>query len=76
MIDEVCCFALAVFAGTGAFVFTVWFTDRLLTHPGRDRPRVCRSLRVRRPARQWEPPTAQRSVTVYPDGREVKESEA
>lgn len=76
MIDEIMHFALAVFVGTAIFILVVGALNRWLSSAGRDKPKVCRPLKVRRPAQHWEPPTAKRGPTVYPDGREVLEDEA
>jgi len=65
MVNEICSFALVVFAGAAAVILAVYLTDRWLTSPERDKPRLRRPLRVRKIVRKEGPRIRQ---IDFPDG--------
>lgn len=75
MLNDVSVFALTVFAGAAAVIGAVYFTDRWLTAPDRDKPMLKKPLRVRKIKARFKPAAPRRTV-VYPDGREkVKQAD-
>lgn len=65
MVNEICSFALVVFAGAAAVILTAYLVDRWLTAPDRAKPRLRRPLRVRK-IKQKEGPRIRR--IDFPDG--------